>query len=166
MCLGRRFSHVVAPFDQILDIVAAGNYQGRPVDAGLVIHEGQLTYGEYRLELLLDLGQWWFEETGLPLPLGANGIRKDLGWETIREVNRLLRESIRYGLEHRQEALDYAIGFGRGLDRSKADQFVGMYVNDWTLDFGPRGREAVGQLLARGCASGVITHPVTPEFAE
>jgi 1,4-dihydroxy-6-naphthoate synthase len=105
-------------------------------------------------------------ETGLPLPLGANGIRKDLGSETIGEVNRLLKESIRYGLEHRAAALDYAQTYGRGLDRQKADKFVGMYVNDWTLDFGPRGREAVRQLLARGHAAGVIPTLVEPEFVQ
>jgi 1,4-dihydroxy-6-naphthoate synthase len=166
MCLGGPFSHVVVPFDRILDAVVAGGYEGRSVDAGLIIHEGQLTYGEQSLELLVDLGQWWFDQTSLPLPLGANGIRKDLGPETIREVNGLLQQSIRYGLEHRREALDYAMGFGRGLDRGKADQFVGMYVNDWTLDFGPRGRDAVTQLLARGHAAGVIPNLVAPEFAE
>ncbi|MGO8752671.1 MAG: MqnA/MqnD/SBP family protein [Thermoguttaceae bacterium] len=166
MCLGGPFSCVVVPFDRILDAVVAGDYEGRSVDAGLIIHEGQLTYGEQSLELLVDLGQWWFDQTSLPLPLGANGIRKDLGRETIREVNGLLQQSIRYGLEHRREALDYAIGFGRGLDRGKADRFVGMYVNDWTLDFGPRGRDAVSQLLARGHAAGVIPHLATPEFAE
>jgi 1,4-dihydroxy-6-naphthoate synthase len=98
------------------------------------------------------------------LPLGANGIRKDLGDEAIREVNRLLYESIKYGLDHREAAVDYALGFGRGLDRNKADKFVGMYVNDWTLDFGPRGREAVRQLLKRGYEAGVIDRLVEPEF--
>jgi 1,4-dihydroxy-6-naphthoate synthase len=165
MCLGKdTFRHVVVPFDQILDIVQAGEYQGTPVDAGLVIHEGQLTYGDQDLKLVVDLGQWWLAETGLPLPLGANGIRRDLGPETIREVNRLLKESIAYGLEHRGAALDYAETYGRGLDRSKADKFVGMYVNDWTLDFGPRGREAVRVLLERGYAAGVIPKLVEPEF--
>lgn len=166
ICLGADFSHVLVPFDEILDVVAAGEYQGQAVDAGLVIHEGQLTYRELGLELVLDLGQWWFEQTGLPLPLGANAIRKDLGAETIREVNRLLKESIVYGLNHRDEALEYALRFGRGLDRQKADRFVGMYVNDWTLDFGPRGRGAVSELLARGHAAGVIPRPITPEFVE
>ena len=112
------------------------------------------------------MGQWWFDETGLPLPLGGNVLRRDLGRETIAEVQRLLRASIVYGLEHRPEALEYALTFGRGLDRGLADQFVGMYVNDWTLDFGPRGREAVAQLLARGYAAGVIPELVVPEFAE
>jgi 1,4-dihydroxy-6-naphthoate synthase len=164
MCLGVDFKHVVVPFDQILDIVEAGNYQGQSIDAGLIIHEGQLTYMEQKLSLIVDLGQWWFDETGLPLPLGANGIRKDLGMENCREINRLLYESIRFGLEHRQEALDYALGFGRGLDHGKADTFVGMYVNDWTLDFGPRGREAVTKLLSRGFETGVIPKLVVPEF--
>ncbi len=166
MCLGTDFSHVIVPFDEILDAVAAGNHQGRAVDAGLVIHEGQLTYGDQNLELVLDTGQWWLEQTGLLLPLGANAIRKDLGPETVRDVNRLLRESIRYGLDHREQALEHALRFGRGLDRSRADRFVGMYVNQWTMDFGPRGREAVRQLLARGHAAGVIPSLVEPEFVE
>jgi 1,4-dihydroxy-6-naphthoate synthase len=164
MCLGVEFRYVVVPFDRILDAVAAGQYEGQMVDAGLVIHEGQLTYAEQGLELVVDTGQWWFDETGLPLPLGANAIRKDLGPETIFEVHRLVLESIRYGLENREDALSYALQFGRGLDRTKADQFVGMYVNDWTLDFGPRGREAVRELLARGYKCGVIPKLVEPEF--
>ena len=164
MCLGPDFQHVVVPFDEILDVVVAGQHAGQSIDAGLIIHEGQLTYGDQNLHLVVDLGQWWMKETGLPLPLGANGIRKDLGKGTIREVNRLLKESIRYGLEHRQAALAHALQFGRGLDDRKADTFVGMYVNDWTLDFGERGREAVRQLLARGHAAGVIPQLVEPEF--
>jgi 1,4-dihydroxy-6-naphthoate synthase len=165
MCLGKdSFRHVVVPFDQILDVVEAGTHDGQPIDAGLVIHEGQLTFGEQNLALVADLGQWWMRETGLPLPLGANGIRRDLGAETIQEVNRLLQESIRYGLSHRHAALDYAQTYGRGLDRAKADRFVGMYVNDWTLDFGQRGRQAVRELLARGHASGMIPKLVEPEF--
>ena len=118
------------------------------------------------LELVVDLGVWWQGETGLPLPLGANGIRKDLGPQVIHDVNRLLRESIQYALDHRDEALEYAQRYGRDLDRERADQFVGMYVNEWTLDFGPRGREAVRQLLARGHHEGVIPHAVEPEFSE
>jgi len=164
LCLGSDFEHVVVPFDEILDVVVAGQYQGTPVAAGLIIHEGQLTYAAQGLELIVDTGQWWFAETGLPLPLGANAIRKNLGPQVIADVHRLLLESIRYGLEHRQAALDYALGFGRGLDPAKADQFVGMYVNDWTLDFGPRGREAVRELLRRGHAAGVLPHLVQPEF--
>ncbi|MFO0870587.1 MAG: MqnA/MqnD/SBP family protein [Pirellulales bacterium] len=166
LCLGCEPRHVVVPFDEVLEVVAAGEYRGQPVDAGLVIHEGQLTYGQEALQLVVDLGKWWYQETGLPLPLGANGVRRDLGPQAIRDVTRLLRESIRYGLEHRVEALDYALGFGRGLDRGQADQFVGMYVNDWTLDFGPRGREAVTQLLARGHAAGIIPQLVVPEFID
>ncbi|MCA9226552.1 MAG: ABC transporter substrate-binding protein [Planctomycetales bacterium] len=162
--LGAEFTHVVVPFDQIIEVVAAGEFNGQAIDAGLIIHEGKLTFGDSNLQLVVDLGQWWMQETGLPLPLGANGIRKDLGDEAIREVTRLLKESIRYGLEHRQAALDYALGFGRGLDHAKADQFVGMYVNDWTLDFGDRGRQAVTELLRRGHAAGVLPALVTPEF--
>jgi 1,4-dihydroxy-6-naphthoate synthase len=165
MCLGKdTFEHVVEPFDHILDVVQAGQHEGRPIHAGLIIHEGQLTFGDQNLKLIVDLGRWWMAETELPLPLGANGIRRDLGPETIREVNRLLRESIRHGLANRQSALDYAQGYGRGLDRAKADQFVGMYVNDWTLDFGERGRRAVKELLARGYQAGVIPKLVEPEF--
>lgn len=164
MCLGVECKHVVVPFDEILNVVSAGQYQGQSIDAGLVIHEGQLTYAEDKLELIVDLGQWWMAETGLPLPLGANGIRRDLGPEAITEVNRLLYLSIKHGLDHRNSALDYAQRYGRGLDRQKADRFVGMYVNDWTLDFGPRGREAVRLLLKRGYETGVISQLVEPEF--
>jgi 1,4-dihydroxy-6-naphthoate synthase len=166
MCLGKDFSEVVVPFDRILDAVAAGSHEGRPIDAGLVIHEGQLTYARQNLTLVADMGQWWFDQTGLPLPLGGNAIRRDLGRQTILEVQRLLRASIQYGLDHRPEALGHALSYGRGLDLGKADQFVGMYVNQWTLDFGPRGRLAVTQLLARGHAAGVIPQLVVPEFAE
>ncbi len=115
---------------------------------------------------MVDTGEWWFQKTGLPLPLGANAIRKDLGPEAMHEVNRLLKASIQYGLEHRQEALDYALQYGRDLDRGQADKFVGMYVNDWTLDFGERGREAVRQLLAHGYQAGVIPKLVEPEFID
>lgn len=166
LCLGVDFQYVLVPFDRILDAVAAGEYEGKRVDAGLIIHEGQLTYGDQNLELIVDTGQWWYEHTGLPLPLGANGIRKNLGVETIRDVHRLLRESITYGLEHREEALSYALSFGRGLNRAKADQFVEMYVNNWTLDFGPVGRQAVARLLAEGYHAGVIPRLVVPEFVE
>jgi 1,4-dihydroxy-6-naphthoate synthase len=166
LCLGGDFSHVVVPFDEILDAVVAGNYEGRAIDAGLIIHEGQLTFGDQNLELIIDTGVWWFEQTGLPLPLGANAVRKDLGPEVIRDVQRLLKESIAYGLAHREEALSYALSFGRGLDSRKADKFVGMYVNDWTLDFGPVGRKAVAELLARGYQADAIPRLVEPEFAE
>jgi len=164
MCLGAAFEYVVVPFDRIIEAAAAGQWEGQPVDAGLLIHEGQLTYGGEGLKRIVDLGQWWREETGLPLPLGANAIRKDLGPTVIADVHRLLLESIRYGLSHRAEALEYALQFGRGLDHHKADTFVGMYVNQWTLDFGDVGREAVSELLRRGHASGVIPKRVTPEF--
>ncbi|QGJ70593.1 1,4-dihydroxy-6-naphtoate synthase [Planctomycetales bacterium 10988] len=166
LCLGKDFDYVVVPFDEILNAVEAGEYQGKKIDAGLIIHEGQLTYSDQQLSLVVDMGKWWYEETGLPLPLGANAIRKNLGEATIQEVNRLLKESIQYGLEHRQEALDYALQYGRDLDRSKADHFVGMYVNDWTLDFGPRGREAVRTLLAKGYEAGVLPQLIEPEFVE
>ncbi len=164
--LGAPFQEVVVPFDRILDAVTAGQFEGQPVDAGLIIHEGQLTYADQQLQLVVDMGQWWYQKTGLPLPLGANGIRRDLGPEVIRDVHRLLRESIRYGLDHRDEALRHAMSFGRGLDLAKADQFVGMYVNDWTLDFGPVGRQAVARLLAEGHRAGVIPKLVVQEFVE
>ena len=156
LCLGIEFASVAVPFDQILTAVAEGSHDGQPIDAGLIIHEGQLTYSDSGLQQIVDLGQWWQAETGLPLPLGANAIRKDLGEEAMHAVTRLLRGSIEYGLDHRGEALAYALQFGRDLDRGQADRFVGMYVNDWTLDFGPIGRQAVAELLHRGHAAGVI----------
>lgn len=159
LLLGDDFEHEVHPFDEILNVVEAGN-----VDAGLIIHEGQLTYQNQGLHLIVDMGKWWMDETGLPLPLGANAIRKDLGQPAMDEVTALLKQSIEYGLDHRKEALEYALQFGRDLDRSKADEFVGMYVNDWTLDFGDRGREAVATLLRRGHEAGVIPNPVELEF--
>lgn len=166
LCLNAEFKYVIVPFDEIIPAVVAGNYKGQSVDAGLIIHEGQLTYGDHDLKLIVDLGKWWQEETGLPLPLGANAIRKDLGEETIAEVQRLLYASIDYGLAHRTEALNYAQQYGRDLDQDRADRFVGMYVNDWTLDFGPRGRESVAQFLARGHQAGVIPTLVEPEFVD
>ncbi len=165
LCLGN-FAHVVVPFDKIFEAVEAGEWEGQKVDAGLIIHEGQLTYGERKLELSVDLGKWWFQETGLPLPLGGNVIRKDLGAEAMHEVNRLLRDSIVYGLQHRKDALDHALQYGRDLNREQADKFVGMYVNDWTVDWGPRGREAIKLLLQRGFEAGVIPHRVEPEFID
>jgi 1,4-dihydroxy-6-naphthoate synthase len=164
--LGQDFSHVVVPFDEILNVVERGDYNGQPIAAGLIIHEGQLTYGNHKLHLAVDLGAWWLELTGLPLPLGANGIRRDLGATTIHEVQRLLHASIKFGLEHRQDALDHALQYGRDLDRSQADKFVGMYVNDWTLDFGPRGREAVRRFLEMAFQAGILPELVTPEFVE
>ena len=164
MCLETDFKHVLVPFDQIIEATVAGEFEGQKVDAGLIIHEGQLTFGSEDLVLIEDMGKWWFRETGLPLPLGANAIRRDLGEKVIADVHRLLYESIEFGLEHRADALDYALGYGRGLDRGMADEFVGMYVNDWTLDFGDRGREAVRVLLERGHQTGVIPELVVPEF--
>jgi 1,4-dihydroxy-6-naphthoate synthase len=155
------FEAVMTPFDLIEDAVVDGE-----VDAGLLIHEGQLTFGERGLHLVADMGEWWYQETGLPLPLGGNVVRKDLGEDLIRTVSRHLRASIAYGLEHRVKALDHAMQFSRGLDRVKADEFVGMYVNDWTLDYGDRGRAAVRALLERGVERGLIDQPVSIEFVE
>jgi 1,4-dihydroxy-6-naphthoate synthase len=153
--------HEVVPFDQIIDAVAKGRF-----DAGLIIHEGQLTFQNQGLHLIVDLGQWWFEKTGLPLPLGGNVVRRDLGTDTMRLISRLLKESIRYALDHRQDALNYALQYARDMDRALADRFVGMYVNEWTLDYGPRGREAVRRLLDEAHQAGVIPRPVEVEFVE
>lgn len=166
LCLGNDFEYVVAPFDEILEITHAGEYAGKKVLAGLVIHEGQLTYGDLALQCVVDLGKWWHETTGLPLPLGANALRRDLGAATLHEVNRLLKQSIQYGLDHRNDALDYALSFGRGLDRGQADEFVGMYVNDWTLDFGEPGRAGVKLLLQRAHEAGVVPELIAPEFVD
>jgi len=155
------FIPVPTPFDQIEDVVENGD-----VDAGLLIHEGQLTFGDRGLHLVADMGEWWFEETGLPLPLGGNVVRKDLGADLTRDISRHLRASIAYGLEHRAGALDHAMQFARGLERSRADTFVGMYVNDWTLDYGQRGREAVRQFLHRGHEAGLIPKEVKVEFID
>ncbi|HUU98136.1 MAG TPA: MqnA/MqnD/SBP family protein [Phycisphaerae bacterium] len=153
------FTPKVVMFDQIAAEVAAGK-----VDAGLLIHEGQLTYGAGGLKLVVDLGQWWMERTGLPLPLGGNAIRRDLGEAACREIAGIIRASIRYGLEHREQAVQYALRYGRGLDTALADQFVGMYVNEWTLDYGPRGREAVRRLLREGTAAGLLPDPGEIDF--
>ena len=155
------FHAVVTPFDQIEDAVIQGK-----ADLGLLIHEGQLTFAEQGLHLLQDLGEWWFGETGLPLPLGGNVVRKDLGVGLTQKISRHLHDSIAYGLEHRTAALDHSMRYARGLDRSKADTFVGMYVNDWTLDYGDRGRRAVRDFLQRGVQAGLITQPVTVEFVD
>ena len=149
----------VVPFDQIIPEVIAGNYA-----AGLIIHEGQLTYPRTGLSRVLDLGVWWREETGLPLPLGGNAIRRSLGDATMQTVTQALRDSIQYGLDHRDEALQYAMQFGRDLDHSLADKFVGMYVNERTLDYGDDGRMAIRRLLALGHERGVIPHPVQVDF--
>jgi 1,4-dihydroxy-6-naphthoate synthase len=150
--LGGTFPFVVVPFDRILDEVEAGR-----ADAGLVIHEGQLTYGALGLKKILDLGVWWGAENGgLPLPLGGNAVRKDLGPATMRALTTMYKESIAFGLDHRAEALAYAKGFGRGLDEGLNDRFVGMYVNDLTLDYGERGRRSIQLFLDRGARAGII----------
>jgi 1,4-dihydroxy-6-naphthoate synthase len=154
------FEFVVVPFDAIQQAVQAG-----AADAGLLIHEGQLTYAEEGLAKVIDLGEWWAERTGgLPLPLGGNIIRRDLGPEMIRSVSRMLHDSIAYGLSHREEAVAYAIQFGRGLDRERTDMFVGMYVNDLTLSYGERGRKAVERLLGEAFDRGLIPQRVPVEF--
>lgn len=159
LLLGSKFNYEIVPFDQILNAVEQGK-----VDAGLIIHEGQLTFQNQGLNLVVDLGVWWFEKTGLPLPLGGNVVRKDLGHGIISEASRLIRESIHYGLQHRKEALAYALKYGRDLDQGLADKFVGMYVNDWTVDYGEKGRKAVQMLLTEGHKAGVIPHPIEVEF--
>lgn len=158
--LDGEFPHEVVPFDRIMEEVEAGHFA-----AGLLIHEGQLTYADHGLRLLADLGVFWGErEDGLPLPLGANGVRRDLGDVRILEISTLLRRSIDYALDHREEAIDYAAGFGRGLDRARTDRFVGMYVNEWTRDFGPRGREAVQRFLDAGHRIGLLPTRVVADF--
>jgi 1,4-dihydroxy-6-naphthoate synthase len=141
----------MTPFDRIEDTVLAG-----AADAGLLSHEGQLTYARRGLHLWVDLGEWWFGETSLPLPLGGNAIRRALGAELMVAVSRDLRASIAYGLAHRDDALRYALSFARGLDRATTDEFVGMYVNQLTLDYGERGRRAVRALLERGARAGLV----------
>jgi 5,8-dihydroxy-2-naphthoate synthase len=151
----------VVPFDRILDEVAAGR-----ADLGLVIHEGQLTYGGRGLRKVMDLGAWWKEETGLPLPLGGNAVRRDLGPDLMARLTRLVRETVRYSLDHRQEALDYAMTFARGMAPGIADRFVGMWVNEMTLDCGERGRRAVQLLLDRGHEAGIIPDAVRVDFVD
>jgi 1,4-dihydroxy-6-naphthoate synthase len=153
-------NYVVMPFDKIQEAVHAGDVQ-----AGLLIHEGQLTWADEGLKKIVDLGEWWAERTGLPLPLGGNVIKRDLGAAAISTLSRMLHDSIAYGLEHRDEAVDYAMQFGRGLDKSRTDRFVGMYVNDLTLDYGARGRQAVHRLLDEAQSAGLLPRPVTVEFA-
>ncbi len=147
------FEHVVIPFDEIIEAVLEGK-----VDAGLVIHEGQLTYGDFGLKKVVDLGQWWKEETGLPLPLGCNVVRRDLGDEVIRKIEKLMRQSVEFSLREREKALDYAIDYARGLtdDMDRTDRFVGMYVNQRTVDYGDDGRKAVRLILKLGKEKGII----------
>jgi 1,4-dihydroxy-6-naphthoate synthase len=149
----------VVPFDRILDEVAKGKYE-----AGLLIHEGQLTYRELGMHKVVDLGEWWLERTKLPLPLGGNVIKRELGPALMRQISSDIRTSIQYGLDHREEAMAYAIQFSRGLDTSRADRFVGMYVNELTLDYGKEGREAVRRLLEEAHQKGLIPHLVPLEF--
>ncbi len=146
-------------FDQIIQAVQDGK-----VDAGLIIHEGQLTYAREGLHKIVDLGEWWYEETGLPLPLGANVIRRDLGITKIKNITKLLKQSIQYSLENRERGLEYAMTYARDMETDLADKFVGMYVNDYTLDYGENGRKAVYELLSRGHAAGVIPHRVEADF--
>ena len=151
--------HVVVPFDQIEEYVAAGR-----ADAGLLIHEGQLTYADRGLHLWVDLGEWWYDETGLPLPLGGNVVRRDLGDALMRDIAGDLKASIQYGLAHRAEALAHATAYSRGLDQTRIDRFVGMYVNAYTVDYGPTGRQAVAELLARAHRAGLLPGPVKVTF--
>jgi 1,4-dihydroxy-6-naphthoate synthase len=159
--LGGEFSYREVPFDRIMDEVREGR-----AAAGLLIHEGQLTYAAQGLRAVVDLGEWWLLETGLPLPLGINVARRDLGEETLHELSEVLHESIRAGLGAREEALGYAMRFGRGLDTALADRFIGMYVNDLTEDYGDEGRQAVEELLRRGEEIGAFPGPVRVEFVQ
>lgn len=158
LCIGNAKT-VVVPFDQIMDSVERGD-----VDAGLLIHEGQLTYSRRGFNKVIDLGEWWMTETGLPLPLGGNAIRKSLGADLIARVSKLLRESIEYGLKNREVAVRHSMKYGRGMEETLTDRFVGMYVNDYTIDYGDRGREAVRLLLERGHRAGLIPRPVELHF--
>jgi len=159
LCLGE-VKTVVVPFDQIMDSVQRGD-----VDAGLLIHEGQLTYSARGFHKIIDLGEWWMSETGLPLPLGGNAIKKSLGPELIALVSKLLRQSIQFGLENREVAVRHSMKYGRGMAEPLTDKFVGMYVNHYTIDYGDRGREAVRLLLERAHDAGIIPRPVRLEFA-
>jgi 1,4-dihydroxy-6-naphthoate synthase len=153
------FRHRELPFDQIPEEVASGR-----AEAGLLIHEGQLTFEDYGLVKVLDLGEWWLLETGLPLPLGVNVARRDLGERVLCEVSAVLRDAIQCGLDHRAEALEYALQFGRGIDAAVADRFVAMYVNELTQDYGDEGRQAITELLRRGEALGAFPEPVEVDF--
>ncbi len=159
--LAGEFEYTAMPFDEILPAVAAGRAQ-----AGLLIHEGQLTFADYGVHKVLDLGEWWLQETGLPLPLGVNVIRRDLGQKVLRDVPPLLRASIDYALKHREECLRYALEYGRGLDEHRADEFVGMYVNDYTRDMGDEGRKAVRVLLERSRRAGIIPEVRSIDFLQ
>jgi 1,4-dihydroxy-6-naphthoate synthase len=159
LALGSEFRFREVPFDEIIDEVVSGR-----ADAGLLIHEGQLTYGHHGLHKVVDLGEWWLLDTGLPLPLGANVARRDLGAENLRRLSEILHDSIVAGLGQREAALEYAMQYGRGLDEGLADRFVGMYVNELTQDYGDEGRQAVTELLRRGEEIGAFPGPVQVEF--
>ncbi len=154
-----RFEAVPMAFDKILDAV-----RNETVAAGLLIHEGQLLFPQVGLHRVVDLGQWWLEQTGLPLPLGGNAVRRALGPEVGRQIARAIRQSVSYALDHREAALNYAMQFARDMDAELADKFVGMYVNNWTLGYGERGRQAVRELLSRGVQAGLIPGPPEVEF--
>lgn len=152
--------YIVVPFDKIIDKVKNGE-----VEAGLIIHEGQLTYQDEGLVCIVDLGKWWYEKTdGLPLPLGGNVIRKDLGYKVMKEISEILRESIKYSLSHREEAVEYALKFARGMDKQKADKFIGMYVNQLTVDYGERGKKAIELFLKQAYEKGFIPNLPQIEF--
>src|SRR5438552_1800161 len=153
------FKFEVVPFDKIMDAVLNGE-----VDAGLLIHEGQITYEKLGLHKICDLGRWWHEDMGLPVPLGVNAVRKDLGKQLMRHISELTKQSIEYALTHREEAVAYAMQYGRGMDASMTDRFVGMYVNEWTKDMGHKGRESIARLLTRGYHAALLPRPVNLEF--
>jgi len=155
------FRFEVVPFDRVMDTVRSGE-----TEAGLLIHEGQITYEEAGLHKVVDLGQWWYADTNLPVPLGINAVRKGLGTDLSQTLSRLLKESIQYGLSHRAEAVEYARQFGRGINTAQTDQFVGMYVNPWTVDMGQKGREAIRRLLTRGYHAALVPQPLHMEFVE
>ena len=155
------FKFEVIPFDKIMDAVKNGD-----VEAGLLIHEGQITYQKLGLHKIVDLGEWWHADMGLPVPLGVNGIRKDLGKPLMQKINTLVKQSIQYAHTHREEAVKYSMQYGRGMDAGTTDKFVGMYVNKWTVDMGKPGRESITQLLTRGYHAALLPKPVHLEFVE
>jgi 1,4-dihydroxy-6-naphthoate synthase len=161
LLVGGDFPYEVLPFDAIIEAVSGGRF-----DAGLIIHEGQLTFQDVGLAAVVDLGRWWNDRTGLPLPLGGNVIRRDLGPQAVRTIAGHVRQSIQYGLDHRSEALAYALSYARDMDAELADRFVAMYVNQWTLGYGPRGRQAVQTLLDRASDAGIVPQRVKVEFVE
>lgn len=155
------FKFEVMAFDKIMDAVVRGD-----VEAGLLIHEGQITYQQMGLHKIVDLGEWWHADTGLPVPLGVNAVRKDLGKQLMMKIGELLSASIEYALTHREEAVAYAMKYGRGMDAATTDRFVGMYVNPWTVNMGEKGRESIARLLTRGYHAALLPRPVHLEFVE